>query len=850
MRKQCLVVSGQWLVEGCRTGARLLAGGGVGFLLVVGLAYGAPVGERIGREENRTQRIGDQTQQVARELDNMVRDLQTNQLLTRDENQDFSAAREGMDEIGRREIRAVLEHLVSARQMIERAKQNDQLRLTVGAQEKLIARLTEELVRIQYRSQLRHLLEQMRTIVGDQRQAIHTTQNGAVELAATNSDALRSDVLDRLTQAQDGVWHDWIMVRDQVAVITERYAQVPFAETMKQFRGKAQTLPIEPRLAETRENLRGQRFGLAVAGQRQLADHFAELLKILQAGGLSPAEQRSALENLIEKTEEALRQQQDLRAQTETLGQDLTEPLRNEMARAEDQLSNFVRDLAQEADQVSRAEVPSTDTAAKPEANPKSEIANPKSKIQNPKSDNPWTEAKNQAQPDAPAQTPPLSSPAAKDLGQAADSMSNAAGQLNQARAREASGSQQQAINHLANALAALRNQMDAAARADALDALADALKAESEALNELGGIIKDQQDLMGQTEQTAKGASPGAPSAQPNPSSGEKAQAAPKSEIANPKSENPQSAAALQQAQKGLGDRTQDFTNRMANATPAAPPLAKAVGEMDQAAGQLGQAQTGRALPHQNQALQSLREAERKLAEAMAEALDARQSADWIDQIGDLDKIIGQIEQMAGEAETMPPAPAPDMAQEADGVAQELSAMAAASPMGPSAAAQFKDGSQLMQGASGQLQGGQTVQAAGSMHQAASTLGAIRGEMAAQLASDLAQAQAAAKAKMPAKGTPSQQASAAQAAAAAAKANQPATKPGQTGQGQGMRNAGPTNYDPRQIEKDLESGAWSRLPEREREEVLQALKEKYPSRYERALIRYYRNLSRLEGKQ
>jgi hypothetical protein len=809
---------------------------GVGFLLVVGLAYGAPVGERIGREENRTQRIGDQTQQVARELDNIVRDLEINQLLTREENTDFSAARQGIDEIGRREIRAVLEHLVAARQMIERAKQNERLRLTIGAQERLIARLTEELVRIQYRSQLRHLLEQMRTIVADERQAIHATQNGAVELAVTNSDTLRSDILDRLAQTQDGVWHDWIMVRDQVNIITERYGQLPFVDTLKQFRGKAQTLPIEPRLAETRENLRGQRFGLAVAGQRQLAENFAELLRILQSGGLSPAEQRSALENLIEKTEEALRQQQDLHAQTETLGQDLTEPLRNEMARAEDQLSNFVRDLAQEADQVSRAEVPSTDTAAKPEANPKS-------KIRNPKSDNPWAEAKNQPQPATPTETPQPSSPAATDLGKAADSMSNAAGQLNQARTREASGSQQQAINHLANALAALRNQMDAAARADALDALADALKAESEALNELGEIIRNQQELMGQTEQAAKGASSGAQSAQTNPSSGEKSPVAPQSEIRNPKS-----PAELQVAQKGLGDRTQDFTNRMANATPAAPPLAKAVGEMDQAAAQLGQLQTGRALPHQNQALQALREAERKLAEAMAEALDARQSAEWIDQIGDLDKIIGQIEQMAGQAEAMPPVPAPDMAQEADGVAQELSAMAAASPMGPSTAAQFKEGSQLMQGASGQLEQGKTVQAAGSMHQAASTLSAIRGAMAAQLASDLAQAQAAAKAKMAAKGMPSQQASAAQAAAAAAKAKQPATKPAQTGQGQGMRATGPTNYDPRQIEKDLESGAWSRLPEREREEVLQALKEKYPSRYERALIRYYRNLSRLEG--
>jgi len=835
------------------------------FLLIVAGARGAQITERLGREENRTTEIGEQTQQVAQELDTIVRDLEVNQLLTRDENKDFGAARQGMDEIGRREIRAVLERLAAARQALDRAKQQEQLRSTIGAQEKLIARLTEELVRIQYRSQMRHLLEQMRTIVTDQRQAIRTTQNSAIELVATNSEALRSDILDRVTQTQDGINNDWTLVREEVNVILGHYGDLPFIDTLRQFQGKAKSLPLEQQLAETRDHVKGQRFGLAVTGQRKLADQFLELLKILQSGGLSPAEQRSAMENLIEKTEEALRQQQDLRAQTETLGRDLTEPLRNEMARAEDQLGNFVRDLAQEADQAARPETGAPQTTP---AESRSEAQSPQSAIRNPQSaiENPWAEAK--TPPAAtPAQTPPPTSPAANDLSKAADNMSDAANRLNQAKPREASAAQQEAINRLASALANMREQLDNAQRSAELDALADMLNQQNELLDQLGEIIRNQQNLMAQTQQAAPAKTPSAQSSNQDQTAAENAKPGEKSATAqtpgqeqneqsqstNPQSEsqNPKSPLELGEAQKQLGGKTQEFSNQVAGAAAVNQSLAKAVNEMDSAASQLGQSQTAQALPHQNEALRSLREAERQLAEAMAEALNAEQPKEWLEQIGNLDQLIGQIEQMAGEAEVLPPAPAPAMAQQAEGVALELGAMGAAAPMGPAMAAQLQQGSQLMRGASQQLNEGQPQPAAQTMHQAASALGSVRDEMAGQMASELAQAQAqaqaAAKAQAAQLGQQIAQSAASQ--SMAARSSQPAQKPAQTGKGQGMRGTGSTKYDPKQLEKILESGDWSRLPEREREEVLQALKEKYPARYERDLIRYYRNLSRVEAK-
>jgi len=117
------------------------------------------------------------------------------------------------------------------------------------------------------------------------------------------------------------------------------------------------------------------------------------------------------------------------------------------------------------------------------------------------------------------------------------------------------------------------------------------------------------------------------------------------------------------------------------------------------------------------------------------------------------------------------------------------------------------------------------------------------------ELAQAQAQAQAAAKAQAAQMGQQMAQAAGAQSAASGKPSNQPATKPNKTGKGEGMRGLGPTAYDPKQIERILETGDWSRLPEHEREQVLQALREKYPARYERDLIRYYRNLSRLEAK-
>ena len=809
------------------------------------VVLGAPVVERIGREENRTQKIGDQTQQVARELDTIVRDLEINRLLTRDENKDFEAARTGMDDIARRGIRAVLDRLAAARQALERAQQQDHLRQTVAAQETLITRLTEELVRIQYRSQLRHLLEQMRTIVTDQRQAITITQTGAIELAATNSDALRSDILDRVTQTQDGVWHDWMLVREQVRVMTQRYGDLPFIETLKVFQSKAREMPVDQRLAETRDNLRGQRFGLAVAAQRQLSDYFLELLKILQTAGLSPAEQRSALENLIEKTEEAIRQEQELRAQTETLGRDLTEPLRNEMARAQDQLANFTKDLAQEAEQVSRSEAPqqtSSTAQTNTPQNPQSPARNPKSE---PPADNPWAAQKNQPPP-ADARQP--TSPAANEMNKAADNMSNASNQLIQAKPREASEAQQAAINNLANALAQLRGLLDANAEAAQADSLAEMLDQQGELLDQLGNIIKAQEGLKDQTEKAAQKA-PG----QQKPES----QEASPPEGRKPAAESAPAPAELGRQQASLGNETQEFAAQAAAATPAAQPLGKAVEEMNKAASELGQTQAAQAVPHQNEALNSLRDAERKIAEAMAEALGTAPAMEMLQQMGALDQIIGQIEQMAGQAETMPPVPAPEMAQQAGDISGQLGEMAAAPPIGPAMAAQIKNGSQLMDNASGQLDKGQTPQAADTMHEAASELRSVRGEMAAQANAEIAQAQAAAQSQM--QNAQSQQAALSQMAAqaqraqsmAAAKAKQPSNQPAKGNKGEGFRGLGPTTYDPKkELEKDIENGAWSRLPPHEREQVLQALKEKYPAQYERALIRYYRNLSRLESEK
>ncbi len=792
--------------------------------------------QRIEQEENRTAKIGEQTQLIAQELEAIVRDLEMNKLLTREENKDFATAQKSLEEIPHREVRSVLEQLIAARQALDRARRQEHLRQTVAAQEQLVARLTEELVRIQYRSQLRHLLDQMRTLVADQRQAIRTTQNGAIELAATNSDALREDILDRVTQGQDAIANDWALVRTQVAVILERFHDLPFLDTIRKFQDKASALPIEQRLTETRDHLQSQRLGLAVAGQRQLAEHFLALLKILQESGLSPAEQRSALENVIEKTEEALRQQQDLRMQTEALGRDLTEPLRNEMARAEDQLANFTRELSQEADQAIRAEQPGT--APFPPAPSDAPSPSNPSAIHNPQPtmDNPWAEARRQAHPPT-ADTAAPASPAGQELTRASEKMSEASNQLNLARAKEASASQQQAIGHLASALANMREQLEKAQKLADIEALADMLAEQSEVLNQLGEIIRDQEDLTGRTQHAVQQAKTASTAQQPEPSA--------ENATSPPAGRSPQSPIELSEAQKDLSARTQDFAEQVLTAPGVPQTLTKAIEEMDRAASQLGLSKTAAALPHQGEALRSLREAERKLAETMAQALDAQDMQQWLDQLSDLDSMIGRIEQMAGEAETLPEAPAPALAQQAEGVAQELDYMAAMPPMTPAMAAQVRQGSKMMSGASQELQQGQTGQAAQTLHQAAQTLGGVRGQMAQQIASDLAQAQAQAQTAAQAQqsGRPSPQA-----LANAARKAQPTNKPSQMSKGDGMRAEGPTAYDPKQIEKDMESGNWSRLPEREREQVLQALREKYPPRYERALIRYYRNLSRVEG--
>jgi hypothetical protein len=279
----------------------------------------------------------------------------------------------------------------------------------------------------------------------------------------------------------------------------------------------------------------------------------------------------------------------------------------------------------------------------------------------------------------------------------------------------------------------------------------------------------------------------------------------------------------------------------------------------MDKATASLGQSQPGAAVPQQKEALQSLYEAQREIAQAMAAALGAEEPMQWLEQMGQLDEIIGQIQDMANTAEAMPPAPAPAMAQQASNIGQQLSQMSGAPPMGPAMGAQMQDAGQMMDAASGQLTEGQTGQAAQTMNQAAQALQGTRGQMAAQMAAGLAQAQQAAAQAM-AQGQPGQAAAMAAAAQAAAQAMaqgmgqqgmQPSSRPGRGGRGMGMRGLGPTDYDPASdIEVDLESGAWARLPEREREEILQALKEKYPARYERALIRYFRNLSRLEDER
>ncbi|MBM3335857.1 hypothetical protein FJY63_14455, partial [Candidatus Sumerlaeota bacterium] len=127
----------------------------------------------------------------------------------------------------------------------------------------------------------------------------------------------------------------------------------------------------------------------------------------------------------------------------------------------------------------------------------------------------------------------------------------------------------------------------------------------------------------------------------------------------------------------------------------------------------------------------------------------------------------------------------------------------------------------------------------------AAATLTTARGQMAKEMADDLAKAIAEGRVQLAGQQTmrsKSEQPSSAASDKATAKQQD-------GGKGQGFRGTGPTDFEPRQIEADLESGEWARLPERQREEVLQALREKYPTRYERALIRYYRNLSRLEAK-
>lgn len=851
------------------------------------VAAGAPVTQRIAREENRTQEIGDQTQKIAGELQNIIQQLENNRLMTNDESAEFVAAHEGMDTIAKKEVTEVVDKLVAARQALERAQRRTHLHETIAAQGTLIEDLTEALIRIQYRSQLRNLLEQMRAIVDNQRDGIRTTQNGAIEMAGTDSEELRHEIHDRVIQTQDAVWHDWVLVSEEVRLMVERYASLPFVDTLREFRSKAAELPINQRLAQTRNNLRDSQFGLAIGGQRELSVHFLVLLKILQTVGLSPSEQRSALDDLIEKTEQALNDQQDLRQRTETLGRDLTEPLREELAQAEDRLSAFVKELAQEADQVIREENllnnTETDENAGGLENPAPAEGNNK---QPEKNEDPWKPA----EAEAPAEESfEPESQAAQDLSNAANDMTDAADQLNQGNTDNATNEQQEAVNNLAQALAAMREQLDLAQQNDALSQLAQLLDEQNAILNELSEIIQDQEGLMAQTQQAAasprpadqkaaEGAPQNANADQPQPG-----EAQPGEEAADPGQQQPQpgeqqpgepaeaegqpgepaqaedgatgepaqadasaQSAELATEQQSIGDRTEAFSRKMP-LSPASPSLAEAIGNMDQAAADLAQAEPAKALPQQSEALKSLRDAERQIAESMAEALGATEPLEWLDQLEGLDGMIGQIEQMSAEAAAMVPAPAPDMANQASEIGSELGSMAGMPPMGPAMAAQMQEGGQMMNSASGQLNQGQTGQASQTMSQAAAGLRGLRGQMAAQMSQQLAQAMAAAQA--------AQQGQAANGQQLAQAANQPGTQPsaqpGRGAQGKGMKGTGPTDHDPtREVAVDLESGAWSQLPEREREEILQSLRERYPARYERALIRYYRNLSRLEAER
>jgi hypothetical protein len=833
-----------------------------------------PVEQTITREEGRTQKIGDQTQTISKELEAIVQDLEINRLLTGDETADFTAARDGMDAIAKKEVQSVLEGLIAARQALERARRQESLRGTIKAQEQLIGHLTEELVRVQYRSQLRHLVDRMRAIVSDERQAVRVTQNAAIELAATDSDELKREIRDQVAQTQDGVGHDWTLARDQVALMVARYQTLPFVEVLKKFRARAQELPVESKLAETRGHLRGDRYALAVSGQRELSAHFLELLKILQEAGLSPAEQRSALDELIEKTEQALRDQQDLHVKTETLGQDLTEPLRNELAQAEDQLAAFARDLAQEADQVLKGERPAQpaqkpdEKAAGPQGadkpQPQARDANaqqaqakepagaaqadtpkPPEQPDAKKAENPWEQPK----PETPEQqATPLTTEAAKEVSGASKDMSNSSDQLHQNRPREAARAQEEAINHLAQALAEMRNELEQAMRRDQFDSMSEMMQA-NEALNEIGKMIEEQQRLMDQTQQSAdaqaKAAKPGEPQGEPQKRNGDLEGPPAPADLAGQEAPAP-SPAELSQPQSELADRAQQFGQQM-QGSPAAQPMSQAASHMDQAAAQLGQSQPKSALPRQNEALEALRDAERQAAKQMADALQSREAAEWLDQMGDLDGLLQHVEQMAGQAEALPQAPAPEMAGEAQEVSGEMSEMAGQPPMGPAMASQMQQGSKMMQSASGQLEQGQTGQAAGTMWDTAKMLRQMRNAMSSQMMAAMQSAQAQMAGEMQGQAASSQQLAA---AAAAGESNQPATQPSQSkGKGQGMRGLGPTDTKlQRAIEKDFESGQWSRLPEGEREEILQALKEKYPARYERALIRYYRNLSRVES--
>jgi len=957
-------------------------------LPLAGLFGAEPEAEKIAREENRTQRIGEQTSSVAREIDKIVADLERNRLLTSDENKDFVAARDGMDEIAQKEIRSVLEELVAARQALERAKRVEHLRRTVAAQEKLIARLAEELVRIQYRSQLRYLIEQMRAIVAEQRQAVRTTQNAAIELAAAGSDDLRSEIHDRVVQAQDAIRHDWTLVSEQVAVMLKRYGDRPFFETINRFAAKARSLAIEQHLAETRRHLVEGRFGLAVSGQRLLADYYLELLKILESSGLSPAEQRSALENLVEKTEDALRRQQDLLAQTETLGRDLTQPLREELSQTENRLAEFVRDLSREAEQIAapsrnesspQQEAPAENRSprASSEPSPRQEAASRPSLANEPsQAENPWAQAQQQTEQPVAGEFEP-SSPEGSQLYRAADSMSRAADNLSQGDTRAATRSQRESVNHLAQALASMRERLEGQARNDRLENLQALLGDQAEMFDQISRLIAEQRNLIAQTAEAAGAPSPNngsppqggenaqarpgesaqsqgeqspsQPSGTPLPQGGQETAApeaaqnaghpstgdAEKSASQEASGESPGSTARssetsgkgesrqspapsqsgqdrppgapqgaesqagaptespqtrpeapsgqassaegqapaeqtpgtraaspleLARAQEALGDRTEEFSNEIAPATEARRALAEATGQMDQAASQLASNRPTEAMPHQQEALRSLRAAQRRLAQSLADAVQDEEAMAWLGQIGNIDQALAEIEQMAGEAEAMPPQPVPDLARRAAQVADQLGQTAVMPPIGPSMAAQIQSGARDMQAAAQHLEQGRTDHAARTLRRTAAALGSVRSRMAAQVAAALARAGQAAQSRQAA----AQAAQAAQsraaaqsnlAAAAAAPQTQPtaqsATRPGPGGHGRGMRGLGPTDYEVRrQLEKALESGAWSRLPERQREEILQALKDRYPVQYERALIRYFRNLSRLEAEK